>query len=248
MIKLRAATFLICLVFLFDTGCTDDCLSNDIHALILARGGSKGIKLKNLAEAGGSSLLARTIMTIKNSTCFQHIWVSTDDKRIAIEAQKYGATVHRRPEKFARDDTPSLHAISEFLDVHRSIQDFALFQCTSVFLKTKYIQEAVRKFESHDCVFAAKRSHYLRWKVVDGELMPAEFNLSARPRRQDWQGDIVETGMFYFSRRKLVDSGLLQNSRCSIVEIAAKDSLEIDSSYDLTLAKYILSSETKSEL
>jgi len=54
----------------------------------LARGGSKGIKLKNLAEIGGSSLLARTIMTIKNSTCFRHIWVSTDDKRIAIEAQK----------------------------------------------------------------------------------------------------------------------------------------------------------------
>jgi len=68
-----------------------------------------------------------------------------------------GAIIHHRPEKFARDDTPSLHAISEFLDVHRSIHDFALFQCTSVFLKTKYIQEAVRKFESHDCVFAAKR-------------------------------------------------------------------------------------------
>jgi len=92
------------------------------------------------------------------------------------------------------------------------------------------------------------RSHYLRWKVVDGELMPAEFDLSARPRRQDWQGDIVETGMFYFSMRKLVDSGLLQNNRCSVVEIDAKDSLEIDSSHDLTLAKYILSSETKTEL
>ncbi|EDW95246.2 N-acylneuraminate cytidylyltransferase A [Drosophila yakuba] len=248
MIKLKSVTFLIPLLFLFESGCTENCLDNDIHALILARGGSKGIKLKNLAEVGGSSLLARTIMTIKNSTCFQHIWVSTDDKRIAMEAQKYGAIIHRRPEKYARDDTPSLHAISEFLDVHRSIQDFALFQCTSVFLKAKYIQEAVRKFASHDCVFAAKRSHYLRWKVVDGELMPAEFDLSARPRRQDWQGDIVETGMFYFSRRNLVNSGLLQNSRCSIVEIDAKDSLEIDSDHDLTLAKYILSSEAKTEL
>jgi len=57
------------------------------------------------------------------------------------------------------------------------------------------------------------RSHYLRWKVVDDELIPAEFDLNARPRRQDWEGDIVETGMFYFSRRRLVKSGLLQNNR-----------------------------------
>jgi len=63
-------------------------LKNDIHALILARGGSKGINLKNLAEVGGLSLLARTIITIKNSSCFKHIWVSTDDKRIAFEALK----------------------------------------------------------------------------------------------------------------------------------------------------------------
>ncbi|KAH8286841.1 hypothetical protein KR018_001533, partial [Drosophila ironensis] len=187
-------------------------------------------------------------LTIKNSACFEHIWVSTDDKRIAIEAEKYGAIVHHRPEKFARDDTPSIDAIQEFLNGHATIHDFALFQCTSVFLKSKYIQEAVHKYKSHDCVFAAKRSHYLRWKVMDDSLVPAEFNLEARPRRQDWKGDIVETGMFYFSNRQLVQSGLLQNNRCSIVEIDAKDGLEIDTNHDLTLAKYILSSQTKTDL
>ncbi|XP_017060235.1 N-acylneuraminate cytidylyltransferase [Drosophila ficusphila] len=248
MITLKSVICLILLVLVFQTECKGICLKNDIHALILARGGSKGIKLKNLAEVDGLSLLARTIITIRNSSCFKHIWVSTDDKRIATEAQKYGALVHERPEKFARDDTPSIHAITEFLDVHKNIQDFALFQCTSVFLKTNYIQEAVKKFAFHDCVFAAKRSHYLRWKMVDDLLVPAEFDLNARPRRQDWKGDIVETGMFYFSRRRLVESGLLQNNRCSIVEIDSQDSLEIDSSHDLLMAKYILSSRTKTDL
>ncbi|KAH8267775.1 hypothetical protein KR026_005698, partial [Drosophila bipectinata] len=201
--------------------------------------------------------------TIQNSACFEHIWVSTDDKRIALEAQKYGAIIHDRPEKFAKDNTPSIDAIKEFLEVHATVKDFALFQCTSVFLKPTYIQEAVQKFKTHDCVFAAKndflihrykintliyRSHYLRWKEVNGSLVPADFNLESRPRRQDWKGDIVETGMFYFSKRKLVDKGLLQNNRCSIVEINAEDGLEIDSSHDLSLAKYILSSRTKTDL
>ncbi|XP_020816020.1 N-acylneuraminate cytidylyltransferase [Drosophila serrata] len=248
MMVMRSATCFIFTLFVVKIVCTDLCLDNDIHALILARGGSKGIKLKNLAQVGGYSLLARTIKTIKSSSCFQHVWVSTDDKNIAIEAQTFGAMVHHRPHKFARDDTPSIDAIAEFLNSHKTIQDFALFQCTSVFLKSNYIQEAVQKFKSHDCVFAAKRSHYLRWKMVDGFLVPAEFNLNSRPRRQDWKGDIVETGMFYFSRRRLVDVGLLQNNRCSIVEIDANDGLEIDSSHDLSMAKYILSSRTKIDL
>lgn len=62
--------------------------SNDLHVLILARGGSKGLKLKNLVEIDGLSLLSRTIKTIKNTNCFRYVWVSTDDKQIALEAEK----------------------------------------------------------------------------------------------------------------------------------------------------------------
>lgn len=62
--------------------------TNDLHALILARGGSKGIPLKNLVEVNGLSLLSRSIITISNSSCFKHIWVSTDDEKIAVEAKK----------------------------------------------------------------------------------------------------------------------------------------------------------------
>lgn len=78
---------------------------------------------------------------------------------VFIETKYYlgGAIIHDRPEKLAKDDTPSIDAIKEFLEVQTTIQDFALFQCTSVFLKSIYIQEAVQKFKSHDCVFAAKR-------------------------------------------------------------------------------------------
>ncbi|XP_017136647.1 N-acylneuraminate cytidylyltransferase A [Drosophila miranda] len=228
---------------LFQIGCVQMCSKSEIHALILARGGSKGIKYKNLVKIEGLSLLARTIITIQNSSCFDHIWVSTDDKRISIEANKYGAIVHNRPSEIARDETSSLDAIKEFLDVHKAIHNFSLFQCTSVFLKEKYINEAALAFKNHDCVFAAMRSHYLRWEFVDHLLVPVGFNSKARPRRQDWKGDIVETGMFYFSKRRLVESGFLQNNRCSIVEIDQKDGLEIDSPIDLTIARCILNNK-----
>nr|XP_032290966.1 post-translational flagellin modification protein B isoform X3 [Drosophila virilis] len=66
-----------------------NCSTNDVHALILARGGSKGITYKNLVQIDGLSILSRAITTISNSSCFKHIWVSTDDEKIALEAKKF---------------------------------------------------------------------------------------------------------------------------------------------------------------
>lgn len=59
-------------------------------ALVLARGGSKGIPLKNLAKIGTDTLLGRTLKTIFNSKIFADVWVSTDSTDIASEAIKCG--------------------------------------------------------------------------------------------------------------------------------------------------------------
>lgn len=57
------------------------------------------------------------------------------------------------------------------------------------------------------------RSHKLRWQDMGTNLIPLNFNPKSRPRRQDWNGELVETGMFYFAKRKLIEDGLLQNNR-----------------------------------
>lgn len=57
-------------------------------ALILARGGSKGVPLKNLRQVGGLSLLARSLCLAHNSQVFRDIWVSTDHFGIGTEAEK----------------------------------------------------------------------------------------------------------------------------------------------------------------
>lgn len=60
--------------------------SGHTEALILARGGSKGIILKNLQTVGGVSLLARAIRTTKLAGL--RVTVSTDHPLIALEALK----------------------------------------------------------------------------------------------------------------------------------------------------------------
>ena len=60
-------------------------------AIIPARSGSKGVKDKNIRELLGKPLLAYSIEAAEKSGCFDNIFVSTDDERYALIAEKYGA-------------------------------------------------------------------------------------------------------------------------------------------------------------
>ncbi|XP_029409166.1 N-acylneuraminate cytidylyltransferase [Bactrocera dorsalis] len=214
----------------------------EVHALVLARGGSKGILNKNLKELEGISLLARTINVLNSSNLFEHIWVSTDSDSIVEEATKFGALVHKRDAIYAQDNTSSLESVKEFLQKHDNVNKFGLFQCTSIFLKNQYIKEALNRFMTKDCVFAVTRSHKLRWLIrEDGAVVPLNFNPTHRPRRQDWPGELIETGMFYFSTRHLVEiEQKFQNDKCGVVEIDAAEAMEIDTYSDLLVAECLI--------
>jgi len=107
-----------------------------ILALILARGGSKGIPRKNIRPLLGKPLIAWTIEQAKNSRYIDKIVVSTDDKEIAGISKEYGAEVpFMRPNELARDDSPSsepiLHAM-DFFEKEKGVYDVLLsLECTS---------------------------------------------------------------------------------------------------------------------
>ena len=60
---------------------------------IAARGGSKGVRRKNIRLFGGKPLIAHSIDSALNSNIFSHVVVSTEDKEIAKIAKKYGAEI-----------------------------------------------------------------------------------------------------------------------------------------------------------
>ena len=86
----------------------------DFTAIILARGGSKAIKLKNLIKINRKPLLYWTIKSCLKSREIKSIWVSTDNKLIANYAKKLGVNIIFRPFKYAKDNSTSesawLHA------------------------------------------------------------------------------------------------------------------------------------------
>lgn len=88
--------FLVLSLLIVPTSCTgsDVCFdeitnsSRAVTALILARGGSKGIKLKNIRNIDGVSLLGLSLTALQEANVFETIWVSTDHQAIADEATK----------------------------------------------------------------------------------------------------------------------------------------------------------------
>lgn len=135
--------------------------NTSLVALILARGGSKGIRYKNIAKVAGVSLLGRALRAVHNCrNCFEEVWVSTNNELIAKEARRYNANVHYRSEHSARDEATSIESIQEFLNGHSHVQNIALIQCTSVFIYEYYLEAAVNIFNGQlnvDCVFSVHR-------------------------------------------------------------------------------------------
>lgn len=76
----------------------------EVLAIIPARGGSKGLKNKNILPANGHPLIAYSIQAGLVTTAITRTIVSTDSDSIAGIAKKYGAEVpFMRPEKYAQD-------------------------------------------------------------------------------------------------------------------------------------------------
>ena len=67
-------------------------MKKKIICIILARGGSKGLKNKNLRKVNGKPLIYYPIKDALKTNIIDDVIVSTDDKKIAHYAEKYGAT------------------------------------------------------------------------------------------------------------------------------------------------------------
>lgn len=91
-------------------------MKNQVLALIPARGGSKGLKNKNIRELCGKPLVAYAIETALKAASVDRVVVSTDDPDIAELAVRYGAEVpFLRPKELAQDDSLVSEAIRHAL-------------------------------------------------------------------------------------------------------------------------------------
>ena len=71
----------------------------NIVAIILARGGSKGIPKKNIINFCGKPLINWSINQAKNSKYISSVWVSSDSDEILKIVKKENVGIIKRPKK-----------------------------------------------------------------------------------------------------------------------------------------------------
>ncbi len=124
---------------------------NNILIVVPARGGSKGIKLKNLQKINGDSLIKITSDVISNLSFNYTAIVSTDHPEIAKEAKKYNLEVpFMRPKSISGDlisDWEVLyHSLTEMEIISKKKFDIVLMlQPTSPIRTEADIEECIDK-------------------------------------------------------------------------------------------------------
>jgi CMP-N-acetylneuraminic acid synthetase len=226
-----------------------------ILAITLARGGSKGIKNKNIKKISGKPLIFYTIKEALKSNLISDYIVSTDSQDISNISKKLGAKVpFLRPKKYSTDKASSVsalkHAVIWMENEHNIKYDFVIeLMCTNP-LKTKSdIESVIKKLikTKADSVIAVNKleDHHPRRikKIVNDKIVDFCLNEKKESRRQDLKPDAyIRSGSIYGMKRDYLIKKNRRyggnNSRPYVLD--SKKAINIDSNIDFVIAKEIL--------
>ncbi len=218
-------------------------------AIIPARGGSKGLKEKNIYPVAGKPLLAWTVLQALASTSIERVFVTTDDGAIAQVASEYGAEVIVRPPELAGDKASSesaiLHAVGVIeREYHMPLSTIVFLQATSPLRKPEDIDRAVELFvqEGADSLISVTRADDLTlWERRDGKWDSVNFDYRNRGMRQDRPTQFIENGSIYiFKPEILVTFGNRIGQKLSAYEMEFWQTWEIDTIEEIDLIEYYL--------
>lgn len=181
-------------------------------ALILARGGSKRIKHKNIVKINNKPVIYYTLNQLEKSKKINKIYVMTDSIFIEKEVHKLNfkkVEVIGRTKKSSTDSAQSEVAILEFVKKY----DFEIIyfvQLTNIFLKTKDIDKSLSNFfkNKYDSMLSVISSDSFIWRKKNNRLSPTNYDLKNRPIQKKLKDNyFLENGSFYI----FTSSGFLNN-------------------------------------
>lgn len=216
-----------------------------IVALVPARGGSKGIPGKNTRPMAGRPLLCWVLDALSGCDGVEETLVATDDDGIRSVVESYGHPRVRCIDRSPATATDDASTESVLLEVAAAVDADALLlvQATSPLLRTTDVEVALRELARPDVdsVLSVVRQHRFRWTSAEGHVRPVNYDPAARPRRQDFAGELVENGALYLSaRERILESGVRISGRVAAVEMGPESYLEVDDASDWAMVEAAL--------
>lgn len=204
-----------------------------VIAFIPVRGGSKSIPLKNIKLFCGKPLVCWNIEALEACDMVDEVIVATDSDKIeqTVLAQPYKKTkIYRRSAENACDTASTESVMLEYINYAKPAKDdiFMLVQATSPLTETKHFTEALQMYGKgeHDSIITCVRNYRFFWNE-DGTSM--NYDYRNRPRRQNFNGMLMENGAFYINTVKnVVESDNRLSGHIGIYEMPEYTATEID--------------------
>jgi N-acylneuraminate cytidylyltransferase len=225
---------------------------NKVVAFVPARRGSKSIPLKNIKNFAGKPLIYWVLLASQLSVRISEVYVSTDSKKIKDQVNSFDfskVTVIERSPNTATDTASTESAMLEFAK-RFDFSHIILLQATSPLVSNLDLNRAVTKYfqGEYDSLLSGVIQKRFLWKYDKKEkiVQPINYDYFNRPRRQEFEGYLVENGAFYItSREDLLKTKNRMSGRIGFYEMSPYTYCELDEREDWKLLESLAFSTKK---
>lgn len=215
-------------------------------AFIPARGGSKSIPLKNIKSIAGKPLIHWTIEAALGCSKINKVYLSSDSNEIRAVAEQIEderLEVIDRDPSTATDTATTESAMLDFAKDH-DFDNIILIQATSPLLTSRQLSKGIEKYEKSgtgSLLSVVKQKRFIWKEHSPAHVFPTNYNPLHRPRRQDFEGVLVENGAFYITNRfSLKETGCRISGNISCYEMPESTYYEIDEPADWIIVEQLL--------
>ena len=176
-------------------------------AFIPVRGGSKSIPLKNIKEIAGKPLVYWTAKAANDCKYIDKVYIATDSELIKNTVESFGLSkvnVIGRGADTATDTASTESVMLEFAQTY-DFDNIVLVQATSPLLMESDIERGFEILEEKgtDSVLSVVRQKRFHWAINEqGYAYSTNYDVFHRPRRQEFDGYLVENGAFYITSKE----------------------------------------------
>jgi len=215
-----------------------------MNALILARGGSKGVPKKNIKLLNNKPLIAYPITAAIQSKNINEIYVSTDCQEIAEISKSFGAKVIERPKELASDTALDVDAFKHAVSVLGDLSDLVHLRATTPLVKPETLDKAIEFFminqdeatslrsahEFSESVYKFFKQQGNYWTGFFPELKGEYYNLP----RQNFPKSYLPNGYIDIVRPKIfMNNNTFHGNK--ILSFVTEYVIEIDTIHDFEL-------------
>ncbi len=213
-------------------------------AIILARGGSKGIPNKNILDFCGIPLVAWSVIQAKLTKEIDEVYISSDSNKILEIGLQYGAKIIKRPDNISGDLAKSeeavVHALSTLQEEYSCV---IMLEPTAPLRRINDLSNAIKIFKdsNYDSAFSsAELQDFLIWKHENKKLKSINYDYNKQEPRQLRDKEYVENGAIYmFKPEIIIEKSNRFGGNIGMIPNAFWQSFEIDEKEDWEFVELI---------